>query len=129
MHAARRSPVWVFDLDDTLHHATPHIFPHINRAMTAYLQRHLGLDERAAGELRRHYWTRYGATLIGPAPVDLGAVLRIADAGDVADPDGPAGESALRGRVRDLSARSDLVVALCVLELLSAVHLRKDSRA
>ena len=72
---------------------------------------------------------RYGATLIGPAPIDLGAVLRIADAGDVADPDGPAGESALRGRVRDLSARSDLVVALCVLELLSAVHLRKDSRA
>ena len=57
--------VWVFDLDNTLHNATPHIFPHINRAMTAYLQLHLGLDETAAGELRRHYWQRYGATLIG----------------------------------------------------------------
>ena len=56
---------WIFDLDNTLHDATPHIFPHINRAMTAYLQHHLGLDEVAAGELRRHYWTRYGATLIG----------------------------------------------------------------
>jgi putative hydrolase of the HAD superfamily len=56
---------WIFDLDNTLHDATPHIFPHINRAMTAYLQTHLGLDENAAGELRRHYWMRYGATLIG----------------------------------------------------------------
>ena len=57
--------VWVFDLDNTLHNASPHIFPHINRAMTGYLQTHLGLDETAATELRRHYWQRYGATLIG----------------------------------------------------------------
>lgn len=56
---------WIFDLDNTLHNASPHIFPHINRSMTEYLQRHLGLDERAAGELRRHYWQRYGATLLG----------------------------------------------------------------
>ena len=48
-----------------LHNATPHIFPHINRAMTAYLQQHLQLDEHAAGELRRRYWQRYGATLLG----------------------------------------------------------------
>ena len=57
--------VWIFDLDNTLHNARPHIFPHINAAMTAYLQAHLGLDEAAAGELRRHYWKRYGATLLG----------------------------------------------------------------
>ena len=56
---------WIFDLDNTLHNATPHIFPHINQAMTSYLQTHLGLDEHAAGALRRHYWMRYGATLIG----------------------------------------------------------------
>ncbi len=59
------SRVWVFDLDNTLHNASPQVFPHINRAMTSYLQEHLGLDETAAGELRRHYWQRYGATLIG----------------------------------------------------------------
>jgi putative hydrolase of the HAD superfamily len=57
--------VWIFDLDNTLHNARPHVFPHINRAMTAYLQAHLGLDEAAAGELRRRYWHRYGATLLG----------------------------------------------------------------
>ena len=57
--------VWVFDLDNTLHNASPHIFPHINRAMTTYLQTHLGLDETGAGELRQHYWRHYGATLTG----------------------------------------------------------------
>jgi putative hydrolase of the HAD superfamily len=57
--------VWIFDLDDTLHNATPHIFPHINRAMTEYVQAHLGLDAGAAGELRQRYWRRYGATLLG----------------------------------------------------------------
>jgi len=57
--------VWVFDLDNTLHNASPRIFPQINRAMTSYLQAHLGLDEAAAGALRRHYWQRYGATIIG----------------------------------------------------------------
>ena len=56
---------WIFDLDNTLHNAVPHVFPHINRAMTEYLQRHLGLDENAAAELRRFYWKRYGATLLG----------------------------------------------------------------
>ncbi|OGS90697.1 MAG: pyrimidine 5'-nucleotidase [Gallionellales bacterium GWA2_59_43] len=59
------NPVWIFDLDNTLHNATPHIFPHINRSMTAYLQEHLQLDEAAANALRVHYWQRYGATLSG----------------------------------------------------------------
>src|ERR1700674_503987 len=56
---------WVFDLDNTLHDASPHILPHINRSMNEYLQRHLGLDEEQAGVLRRQYWQRYGATLLG----------------------------------------------------------------
>jgi putative hydrolase of the HAD superfamily len=57
--------VWIFDLDNTLHDASPHIFPHINRSMTAYLQQHLQLEEPAANALRVHYWQRYGATLTG----------------------------------------------------------------
>jgi putative hydrolase of the HAD superfamily len=56
---------WIFDLDNTLHDATPHIFPHINRSMTAYLQEHLLLDEAGASALRVKYWHRYGATLLG----------------------------------------------------------------
>jgi putative hydrolase of the HAD superfamily len=56
---------WVFDLDNTLHNASPYVFPHLNRAMTQYLQDHLVLDESAADQLRDHYWRRYGATLQG----------------------------------------------------------------
>jgi putative hydrolase of the HAD superfamily len=56
---------WIFDLDNTLHNATPHIFPHINLAMTEYVQRELGLELDAANALRRDYWLRYGATLLG----------------------------------------------------------------
>ena len=58
-------PVWIFDLDNTLHDANPHIFPHLNRSMTAYLERHLGLDTEGANALRVDYWRRYGATLLG----------------------------------------------------------------
>jgi putative hydrolase of the HAD superfamily len=57
--------VWIFDLDNTLHDATPYIFPHINRSMTEYVRRELGLGEDEADALRRHYWQRYGATLSG----------------------------------------------------------------
>ncbi len=39
-------PTWIFDLDNTLHDADPHIFPHLNRSMTAYLETHLGLGAR-----------------------------------------------------------------------------------
>jgi putative hydrolase of the HAD superfamily len=57
--------VWIFDLDDTLHDASTHIFPHINRAMTQYLMTHLQLNEEEANRLRSDYWQRYGATLHG----------------------------------------------------------------
>lgn len=56
---------WLFDLDNTLHNASAHIFPHINRSMTAYLMQHLQLSENEANALRMHYWQRYGATLLG----------------------------------------------------------------
>ena len=59
------SRVWIFDLDDTLHDASSHIFPVMNRAMTNYIVEHLGLDELAAYALRQHYWRIYGATLKG----------------------------------------------------------------
>lgn len=57
--------LWIFDLDNTLHDASAHVFPHINRSMTAYLQQHLQLDEEAANTLRIDYWQRYGATMSG----------------------------------------------------------------
>jgi putative hydrolase of the HAD superfamily len=55
----------VFDLDNTLHNAGAHIFPHMNQAMTQYLQDYLNLGESGANALRERYWLRYGATLQG----------------------------------------------------------------
>lgn len=57
--------VWLFDLDNTLHDANPHIFPAISRAMGEYVAHRVGLDEQEARQLRDHYWRRYGATLTG----------------------------------------------------------------
>jgi putative hydrolase of the HAD superfamily len=60
-----RPRTWLFDLDNTLHDASPHIFPHINRSMMAYICEHLNVDEAEATRLRKNYWQRYGATLLG----------------------------------------------------------------
>lgn len=57
--------IWIFDLDDTLHNASAHIFPVMNRAMTQYIMAELNIDEPAAHQLRQHYWRIYGATLKG----------------------------------------------------------------
>ena len=60
---ARRT--WLFDLDNTLHNASAHIFPQIHLSMMAYICRHLHVDEAEATRLRQTYWKRYGATLLG----------------------------------------------------------------
>ena len=57
--------VWLFDLDNTLHDASASAFRDVNRGMTDYIVEHLGLDEAGADALRRDYWLRYGATLLG----------------------------------------------------------------
>ena len=59
------APTWIFDLDNTLHDAELHVLPHINAAMSAYLELHLGLGREEANRVRAHYWRRYGATLLG----------------------------------------------------------------
>lgn len=65
MPPGKRPRTWLFDLDNTLHDASPAIFPHINRAMREYIERHLAVDAEKAGKIRQHYWERYGATLLG----------------------------------------------------------------
>jgi putative hydrolase of the HAD superfamily len=63
MAAAGR--VWLFDLDNTLHNASHAAFRDINAYMTAYIVRELGVNEAEADALRRRYWLRYGATILG----------------------------------------------------------------
>lgn len=59
------TPVWLFDLDNTLHDAGAQIFGEVNRTMSAYVQRELGVTASEADHLRRQYFLRYGATLLG----------------------------------------------------------------
>jgi putative hydrolase of the HAD superfamily len=64
------TPLWLFDLDNTLHNASHAIFPAINANMNVFMTRVLeeqGLpaDQQAVNEMRQRYWRLYGATLIG----------------------------------------------------------------
>jgi putative hydrolase of the HAD superfamily len=61
----RSKTVWLFDLDNTLHDASRGAFGLIDRAMKDYIVRELDLPGEEADRLRRHYWARYGATLLG----------------------------------------------------------------
>jgi len=61
----RAGPVWFFDLDNTLHDATHAIFAAIDSRMTAFVEDRLQVGRGEADRLRRHYWLRYGATLLG----------------------------------------------------------------
>lgn len=63
--APRSKRTWLFDLDNTLHDAGTHIFPHLHRSMMAYICHHLKITEAEAVSLRQNYWQRYGATLLG----------------------------------------------------------------
>jgi putative hydrolase of the HAD superfamily len=61
----RSARTWLFDLDNTLHNASPHIFPHLHHAMREYIERFLEVDPEEAARIREAYWHRYGATLLG----------------------------------------------------------------
>lgn len=64
------APVWLFDLDNTLHNASHAIFPAITANMNTYIARLLSTDDApasidAVNAARTLYWKRYGATLLG----------------------------------------------------------------
>lgn len=70
INATRRPPVWLFDLDNTLHDASHAIFPAISANMNLYIARVLGdgdtpASQEAVNAARLGYWKRYGATLLG----------------------------------------------------------------
>lgn len=63
--SATRSPVWLFDLDNTLHDASQGIFEQIHHCMTQAIADLVDVSLKEADALRYQYWRRYGATLIG----------------------------------------------------------------
>jgi putative hydrolase of the HAD superfamily len=62
---AEGGPVWLFDLDDTLHDASTASMPQLHVSFGEYIERHLRLSKEESDALRRRYWLRYGATLLG----------------------------------------------------------------
>lgn len=63
--SARPQPVWLFDLDNTLHNASHASFSMLDASMNAYIAEALGVPIEQADGLRQLYWQRYGATLLG----------------------------------------------------------------
>jgi len=63
--SAAGGPVWLFDLDNTLHWASRTALVEVSARMSAYMVRELALSTEEADRLRRQYWLRYGATLLG----------------------------------------------------------------
>ena len=61
----RPERVWLFDLDDTLHDASTASLPGLHISFGQYIQQHLNLTKEESDALRRRYWLRYGATLLG----------------------------------------------------------------
>lgn len=66
----RSAPLWLFDLDNTLHNASHAIFPAISSNMNAFLARVLGDGETPAdpdtvNAIRQQYYARYGVTMLG----------------------------------------------------------------
>jgi putative hydrolase of the HAD superfamily len=57
--------VWLFDLDNTLHDASHAAFAMLDASMNAFIARELQVGLAEADRLRRHYWQRYGATVLG----------------------------------------------------------------
>ena len=100
VNPSKPKPVWLFDLDNTLHDASHAAFSMLDVSMNDYIARELSVPHAEADRLRRDYWARYGATLLGlmrhhgvHAPHFLHHTHQL-----------PGLESRLRAHARDLSA-------------------------
>lgn len=56
---------WIFDLDNTLYPAECDLFAQIDRAMTAYVSRLLGIARDEALAVQKRYYLEHGTTLAG----------------------------------------------------------------
>lgn len=117
--------IWLFDLDNTVHNASHHVFPALNLSMTDYIVRHLSVDTAEAHGLRRRYWLRYGATLLGLARhhgVDVDHFLAETHAL-------PELEAQVHGHAHDLAALRRLPGRKILLTNAPAAYARRVLRA
>lgn len=110
------SPLWLFDLDNTLHDASHAIFPLISANMNTYIARVLGDGATPAtaeqvNAARLGYWKRYGATLLGMIRHhEVNAAHFLAETHDLADlPQMIRAERGLGRMLRSLPGRKILL--------------------
>ncbi|OUV98630.1 MAG: pyrimidine 5'-nucleotidase [Betaproteobacteria bacterium TMED156] len=65
MIIAKKNLCWFFDLDDTLHDASNGPLKMIDVMMTIEIQKLLKVDKKKADEIRKNYWKKFGATVVG----------------------------------------------------------------
>lgn len=56
---------WIFDLDNTLYPHDARLFEQVDRRITGYVARALGLDREAAYAVQKRYFHDHGTTLAG----------------------------------------------------------------
>jgi len=96
---------WVFDLDNTLYPPRVRLFDRIERRMTRYVMRALGVPRPEADRLRHKYWAEHGTTLAGlMREHGLDPVPYLEDVHDI-PLDGLEPDGDLRARIRDLPGR------------------------
>jgi putative hydrolase of the HAD superfamily len=134
--AARRGfdhiGTWVFDLDNTLYPASCNLFAQVDRRMSEYIARMLGVPQAHARHLQKAYYRQFGTTLAGlmrvhklpPGPfleyvhdIDVSVVPR--------SPELEAAISALPGR-RLIFTNGSRRHAENVAEKLGVLHLFED---
>jgi putative hydrolase of the HAD superfamily len=59
------TPLWIFDLDNTLYPADSGLFRLINSRIAEFMTTRIGIDPAAVPRLREEYWKVYGLTLVG----------------------------------------------------------------
>jgi putative hydrolase of the HAD superfamily len=85
--AGEHETVWLFDLDNTLHDCSKAIFQAIDSGMANAVATSLNIGIDEANVLRKLYWKRYGATVIGMVRhhgVDAHTFLELSHSFDVA---------------------------------------------
>jgi putative hydrolase of the HAD superfamily len=73
----RRAPIWLFDLDNTLHDASQSVFRRLNGSMTDYIVEHLGHGIRAAHFLAQTHELPGLEGQLRMAAVDRAALKRL----------------------------------------------------
>jgi|CXWL01.1.fsa_nt_gi putative hydrolase of the HAD superfamily len=63
--AAPEIDTWVFDLDNTLYHASSNLFDQVSDRIGQFISNYLKVDRAAALRLQKQYWHEHGTSLRG----------------------------------------------------------------